>query len=635
MTALIVLSFELVNIFYVLPVTEGWWETYAWLGGPSYNYYSYIGLKFPPLFTIFTKYLYSIFNGTFIYLRIFFLFISAATIFLTYSWLSHCFSRLASAIGVLVAFMFVVNNPVYMVKDYHTFLAFLVSLIFYMISLSHSTHNKVINYLILFTIGLISGFLLLVKQNIGVFFTLGIFAFFLISNERTVDLKTDISTIIKKTLVGIFAFIIPIILLHTKAPYMLNQLFNNDSKGSVSTVLFRFLLDKNLLSYLIASIAIILVFGVTKFALNSGIYNADKISSKNISAFIYFIIFIIVLGSIKYNIIIISTALAWPILHVFIRDLYINPTYYKHTKYYWVLLLAYAYCGTNTAGYNFVSTDFLIAFCIANLANISINYCSNTTLINYASIVFVVTISLMVSAPKLISGIGYNWWGLKSGNIITSTCNLPYPELQLIKTDKNTFDIFKSVKDVAGNLPADEFFFSYPSIPIFYLLEGKKITFPPVLWFDVSSSNDGKYTVEYFNNCPPEYIFWLKPPRFVYNGHFSLRKADPAMLYTDNWIKSSIRTNKYHVIKVIPTFDQNFSYKTKEFNRSISQSKFDAKSNSDAVKICDELDDCLEKSNVFMFSSGTDYDYFIRHSKHIYESDDHIFYILKRTDTFD
>jgi hypothetical protein len=176
-----------------------------------------------------------------------------------------------------------------------------------------------------------------------------------------------------------------------------------------------------------------------------------------------------------------SLCLAWPLVRSSLIGEQEQKTELIYAKNLWIVLLAYAYCGTNTAGYNYVSTDYLIAYLFSGLAYyFSLTYRGSVS--NIARANTLVIIFIIVAGPKLGTDYGYNWWGMRSGGVLRSKSELPYPKLAGLYTDGFTAEIFREVKDANANLNRDDFFFAYPSIPIFYSLENKPPIGAPVLW---------------------------------------------------------------------------------------------------------------------------------------------------------
>ena len=190
--------------------------------------------------------------------------------------------------------------------------------------------------------------------------------------------------------------------------------------------------------------------------------------------------------------------------------------------------------------------------------------------------------------------------------------------------------MFQAILEVKKDLKNQDEIFSYPSIPLPYLLLKKNFVGTPVLWFDVAGLNDGDLTVSELEKKKPKYIFWLKPPKEVYEGHFNLRKKDPSVLEVDNWLIDSVLNNKYRVIKAIETFN-----KDKYLTSTKTQLKLSSRMNTKYLKnLCEKIYKCIVQSGTAEFigeiESGLAATNFIENTNSVFEFPRFVFYVLKR-----
>jgi hypothetical protein len=242
-----------------------------------------------------------------------------------------------------------------------------------------------------------------------------------------------------------------------------------------------------------------------------------------------------------------------------------------------------------------------------------------------------------LSVAAKLFGPTYNWWGLKTDGLRGDQHALPFSELRGLSADKKTYQMYDEIFKVKNDLKDHDEIFSYPSIPITYLLLKRNFIGTPVLWFDVASSGDGAFTISELNKKKPKYIFWLKPPRSVYEGHFNLRKKDPSMLEVDNWLSDSILSGKYQVIKAIESFDANIY-----FTSPLKLIDFTAKLYSPTQQeflnsLCHDNSDCtsnFDNKNYFVgkISLGPGATKIIENSNTVFEYPNFVFYVLKRVD---
>ncbi len=617
------LIFELINIRYVFPITEGWWEVYAWLNSTTNSLYEEAGLKFPPLFVLIIQFLSINLNLTIFETRIIFVIVKLITIIFTYYWLRKYFDRNSSLIGSAIPSFLIYANPVYLTKDYHSIVALLVSAILLLISRSIAKDN--VNKLILFIIGFVAGILLLTKQNVGLFLSVGILVYYL-------KTYVDLNIIKSKTaafdfLIGLIGFITPILVIGYLVPDWYSIFSQNDSKGSYFTVIFRFLLDKSIAFQILLAL---LIIAIAAIIFKNKIFRSFYVLNIDLIQVCFFIISLALIPlSIISSIPFVAISLAWPVVYCMLINEFGKLE--QSTKNIWIVLFAYAYCGTNTAGFNFVSIDYLIAFYFASTFYLLGQTKYKIYLNKFYSPLFILLLMFFyVFVVKFSSGNGYNWWGLKAGGLFESTEKIDHPLLKNIYTDPKTAEMLNVALQNDSLMSHDEKIFSYPSIPILYLLTNKLPGGAPVLWFDVSGNVEAKKTLKILEKQNPRFIYWLRPPDYVYNGHFNLRKQDPGMVIVDDWLINALKSNKYQIKKMIPSFDINHKYITKKFNASLSMNfiyHFDNNGHSD---LCIKIKGCSQNFNLYSFSSGTGYEEFIRESLALLVSSDYIFYVLER-----
>lgn len=622
----------------VFPITEGWWETYAWFIKNGLKPYIDFSLKFPPLYVYYNVFLINIFDVNYLNLRISAIFLHSLQILIVFFWLRRFVTFAPAVGGAFFAAALVMSNPVYLTKDYHTMVMLFVSIILLVnqVAIEKIERNSLGGFLFILISGLLCGVLLTIKQNVGVFFSLSVFFMWILFVFNT-------GVTYKKLFLILFGFLLflsipALVLTSLIGPQWISVYLDNDSKGNVLTILFRFILDKN--SLLIELIALFYIFSIylvitVPFLKNKALFIQQGLLRSQyhkISLLVFLLIFFLKYPSIS----VISFALAWP----FIRLLLLKQATGKIDFNYFLIaipLMGLAYSGTLSAGFNSVTLEALVALAIAEL----IYQLKLVLKIKEFFIYILILLGLIiVFAPKFL-GYGYDWWGYRVSLLIEAGANkLTFPELAGISSDAQTAKIFNLVNDIKLEANVADRIFAYPSIPIFYQLLNKKPYHFPVLWFDVASTNDGSKTAQSLEEAPPKYIFWLKPPQRVYSGHFMLRKKDPAMLAVDDWIEKNIRNGKYQVVQSIPTYSKGQEYRTYIESKATVNIKNSINQIIAMQKQCYELKGCSVGNLTHIidsdfgsldviFSNHYYFEYFISNAKFIVDSDDFIFYILK------
>jgi hypothetical protein len=633
----VIASFDFLMLNKNFPITEGWWETYSYAISQGFKPYVDFSLKFPPLYVYFINLQTKFFGFDFYKLKVLAIFINLIGVAGLFYWLRKLTSTIPAAFGTIFAVGLVMANPVYFSKDYHTPIMVIISLVLVSLPTHKSLNDKSIKPFVRVTLsGLFCGLLLLLKQNIGVFFTFGVFlywlSFYVVYFKNTFSAKFFIS--ISSFILGFF---VPILFTFYFIGFdWLNIFYSNDSKGDPFLVLTRFIFNKELL---ILEIKVLSLVAFSFFILRKK-PNFFDLLFKKINKYLFIsnqlwllvpiAIFFVIFRSYLY-----IFALAWPIL----RLLPLKDKFWKRSDFSLIFpLYMLAYTGTQTAGYNDVSLQFLTALMFSDITkyfylNTNSNYQDNKSYL----LILIFTIFLLSVASKLfLSRPSYNWWGLKTDSFWGDQFVLPFSELKGLRADKKTYQMYDAIFKVKNELKDQDEIFSYPSIPLPYLLLKRNFVGTPVLWFDVASSDDGAFTVSELNKKKPKYIFWLKPPNWVYEGHFNLRKKDPSVLEVDNWLLDSIKSNKYQVIKAIENFNNDIYFTNAKTKIQIS-TKINNPTNFKALQnLCSQIYSCARELNAGHFSakidSGLDTTNFIENANSILEYRDFVFYVLKRMD---
>ena len=255
----IIVNLLIFNRFY--QPSEGWWQTFGYLINKGQEPYSEFNSAITPAFMYFNSILLNIFGEKLILFRFFGIFTVLTTILLLQWLLSKLTNRNSAAIAVFSAFALNMSTPVFLPYDYSSYIDILlvVSLALYYLALkSENFYNSIV---FVFALGCTLALILFMKQNIGLFFGLATFIGLIVWKESYVVLHV-FSLIIGYVLV-FYGFSL-LIDLNT----VWQGLFlDNDAKGSVLTVLFRFILDVK--SLLIGILSCALVFMLMGLSLGS------------------------------------------------------------------------------------------------------------------------------------------------------------------------------------------------------------------------------------------------------------------------------------------------------------------------------------------------------------------------------
>jgi len=632
----------------VFPITEGWWETYAWLSKTE-NIYDDFHLALPPLYTnligIILEYTTSIIDIRWIILATYFI-----NVYLLYFLCKKISNSSYAIIGVFVSQILIINNnPVWLSKDYHTLVSLLVTVfVILLYNLVLNPKKYVFNSLI---IGFITGLIVLTKQNIALVCLLSIFATLIINRNKSIDLVIkSIAIYVASTIATLFFYS------KIFSWSWINVYINNDSKGEASTVLLRFINDHGIskISLKVAALFLVyllfrhlsshnevLIVKIKKFFVEK-ILDINKYLFFNIKWIGYIILVYICYLVFQKN----ETTVFYSILLAYfcinLYKYFVDSSDDKF-KLLSIIFLMLAYAGTMTAGYNTVSLELLTAVFVTIFLS---SYSKLFNLSQFAITIIIVTLSVSLFYTRKINNFSYNWWGYSTDSVRNSIHYSNNPKLKGISLDHTTKEIFDATDLLMSNAKLNDAIFTYPSIPIFYwLYEKKPVVRSIVQWFDVMPSSAIDGVINDLEDTSPKYIFWLKPPNFVYQGHLMMKKTQLPMNSIDSYIYNQLENGKYSVIKTIPIIHGLEIHNNKSFEKfSLNPINYEF-----ICKSCgnEDLNHMLTRGKIVNYTKNMDYmnnNYIDIKFKNKYEASsfiskynlfpinqtDWIFYILER-----
>jgi hypothetical protein len=361
----------------------------------------------------------------------------------------------------------------------------------------------------------------------------------------------------------------------------INVYLNNDSKGGLSTVLFRFIADNEIAKITWRVVALFLIYLLLRklILINKDyVIKIKEFTYKKINYFNKYLSFkveiigYIILFSICYLVLQKNeTKVFYSLLLVyFCINLYKYFANDSDDKFQLisVALLMLAYAGTMTAGYNNVSLELLIAVFLT----VFFKYYSKLFNLRQFFITLIVLIlSITLFYNQKYNKSTYNWWGYSTDTVFNSNYYSNNPKLKSISFDYLTKEILEATDSaISSSQPSDEIF-AYPSIPIFYwLYEKKPIVNNIVQWFDVMPTSVVNKVLDDLRLSQPKFIFWLKPPGFVYQGHLMMKRTALPMNAIDDYIYGQLDNGGYRIIKSIPIVPGYEVNNNKSFRRYIA-----------------------------------------------------------------
>ena len=166
---IVVLLIFIFNLFLFnkyFPVTEGWWEKYAYLFNSGLSPSEDFEIAFPPLFMYINSIYLDLFGKNFFIFRLIGVFLFTLQSILLLMILKKFFSTNVSSLSVLLAEFLFISMPIFIAKDYHTYVYVFEFMTILFLLKSVKSDEKKSQYFLLIVSTIFVTLLFLIKQNI-------------------------------------------------------------------------------------------------------------------------------------------------------------------------------------------------------------------------------------------------------------------------------------------------------------------------------------------------------------------------------------------------------------------------------------------------------------------------------------
>jgi len=559
----IVAYYNFFSNLHFLPITEGLFSVYANLvidgKVPYRDFYLYL----TPLYTWIIAFIQYFFGPSLFSLRILGFFVIGLMAFVLFRILKRIFSPVPSFIGAIIGIMYIQKGVAFISYDFTQILTLfaLISIYFLILASEHLKseglrQNHTQKPFLLQKYFLLSGFFasccFLVKQSNGAFISIGIFFAFLytLSNEG-LNRKSLLSNWASFAIGALTPAILVLVYLTTNGAledFFSQILFNSISaKGGLNSILggwihgvFNTVLGQQLLEILYKFIPIFLISRALLLLLgiNSSCTRVLERYNLQVRELICLLIF-----ALLY---IFVVALAWnndPTLRrlFFEKGMHLT-NYIIPLSISWIgLCLLIGIAGRLTAKAKIVSeTTIILALGALGLtfgngtsaglseisAFIALSWCTAWTIqrnsIPFLGIGVVFYTSLLLSTALCYAKFDrpYSWWGTSEGDARTATLKMEHPILGGIYLNKDSYANYVAIIDTLKENIGNGEVFSFPNIPIIYLLANQLPTSKAVIgWFDFLNDHDAEFEARRISADPPNLIAYLQLPAEALEAH--------------------------------------------------------------------------------------------------------------------
>jgi len=538
---LVIYLFQLSYFNKFLPIQEGWFSEYGKQVAdgkiPYLEFYSFI----QPIYIYINSFIYDSFGPNLINFRVYGLIERGILVTLVYFLFCKITTPYRSIFLTVIATVFYISNTNDVIRGYYQ-----LTLIFCLFStflLIRNTSER--NTLNVFFAGFFSGLAFMTKQSTGLFVPVA-FLLLLITLVSSKNTETFNKKDILLFIVGMF---IPIIIILSiiygegaLEEYYKQVFLSSDSKGSIWGMLFGFW------GFLLTSDQLfILIFASLLFYLSSKVIQLfpelDKFDK-------YFSVRQIFFGKLIGLSFLLGASIQLYLISYFdIQSLSFLPTTLDpvgknrlilvlvHSSFYInAILVIYFFILSLRKGLNkkevilailsvfsfsFMYSHGLSGVIESHASIISIGLLwylileQKTIFNNLKNILaFILITALIASAIHVKGERTYTWWGWEENVIEQSTVKSSLPLLKGFELGRKNVEILDGVTTlIAQNSTDKDSIYTFPHIPLFYLLSDRKHdTFTAVHYFDVCNDDCAKRDLQIIKQKPPKLIILMRFP---------------------------------------------------------------------------------------------------------------------------
>ena len=562
----IVAYYNFFSNFHFLPITEGWFSVYANLvidgKVPYRDFYLYL----TPLYTWIIAFIQYFFGSSIFSLRILGFFVIGLMAFVLFRILKRIFSPVPSFIGATIGIMYIQKGVAFISYDFTQILTLFALLSIYFLILA-SEHLKAIGLgqnhtqksFMLEKYFLLSGFFacccFLVKQSNGAFISIGVFLAFLYTiSNKGLNSKHLLINWASFAIGALTPAILVLVYLTTNGAledFFSQILFNSISaKGGLKSILsgwvsgvFTAVLGHQLLEILYKFIPIFLISRALLLLLGMNSSCTRALERYNFQLreltclLVFALLYIFVIASAWNNDpalrrlffekgmhltnYIIPLSISWIGLCLLIGIAARLTSKAKILSETTIILalgaLGLTFGNGTSAGLSEISAFIALSWCTAWVIQ------RNSIPFLGVGVVFYTSLLLVTALCYAKFDKPYSWWGTSEGDARTATLKMENPILGGIYLNKNTFSNYIAITDALKESTKNGEVFSFPNIPIVYLLANQLPASKAVIgWFDFLNDRDAVAEAERISSYPPDIIAYLQLPAESLDAHEKL-----------------------------------------------------------------------------------------------------------------
>ncbi len=588
------LGYNLLFNFSFLPLTEGWFSSYAHLVISGKVPYKDFYLYLTPLYVWIISLITYIFGTSLFALRVFGLLITCSIGLLLFKIFRFKFSPAASFVGATIAILYYQSGNAYISYDFTQVLTLFSLLSFNFLLTANQNINSLeqvgigpkakVNkvFISLFLAGFFASCAFFIKQSNGSFIAIftSLSCLYLILTSNTGSHPK--SKLLLFFLYGGFlplGFVIGYLALNQALVPFIDQIFFNaiSAKGNLTKILSSWIVGVftpvlKVQAYEISRVLMPFFFlgHIIFWALNRSGSLADiyKKTSKYRDAF-FLTVFLLLFTSVmicawhdnpwlksqfflpgrhllNY---LIPLSICWVLVQLALIPIsYAIPTYIKIDRGTTILVICVLglFFGNGTsAGLSEISAFIAVGWVASWLCN--------RGSIPFLGIWLAFYSSALLSTTLIYSKFDrpYAWWGVSEPSIRSASLHIDNPILKGLYISPDTKETFSGAINALSHNKYDDIF-SFPNIPIFYLITN---TWPKskavITWFDFLNDKDAIAESIRLKGDPPETVIYLDLPEAAWKAHESLFRGGQRLGQRDiqDWLYDTCVLEKGYQIK--------------------------------------------------------------------------------------
>lgn len=588
------LGYNLLFNFSFLPLTEGWFSSYAHLVISGKVPYKDFYLYLTPLYVWVISLITYIFGSSIFALRVFGLFITCSIGFLLFRIFRFKFSPVASFVGATIATLYYQSGNAYISYDFTQVLTLFSLLSFNFLLTANQTANCLelegedqkakVNkaFISLFFAGFFASCAFLTKQSNGSFIAIFTFLSCLYLTLTSNTGSHPKSKLLLYFLCGGFlpaGLVICYLALNQALVLFIDQIFFNaiSAKGNLTKILSSWIMGVftpvlKVQAYEIARVLVAFYFfgHLIFWALNrsGSLANIYKKTGKHrdallLTAFLLLFISIMICAWqdnpwLKSHLFLpgrhllnylIPLSICWALIQLALTPVsYAIPKYIKVDRGTTILVICVLglFFGNGTsAGLSEISSFIAIGWVASWLCN--------RGSIPFLGIWLAFYTCALLSTTLIYSKFDrpYAWWGVSEPSIRSASLHIDNPILKRLYISPDTEETFSGAMSALGPHKYSSIF-SFPSIPIFYLLTN---TWPNskavITWFDFLNDKDAIAESIRLKGDPPDIVLYLDLPEVAWKAHERLFRGGQRLGQRDiqDWLYETCVLEKGYQIK--------------------------------------------------------------------------------------